>query len=170
MFFIGYALKSKNASGNELSLFKINDWEDPQTLLSNFYGISFISNEFCIGNAFPHKVTNWQFKANGFETNKIICLSSHWEQDNLGNPKHGRLYVNGKEIRSFYTNYKKSFGASTKFYLISKSNNHGQFDGEIFYVYISTQKMKEKEINLNNYLLCKKFEVDFDEEEVIKYI
>ena len=30
--------------------------------------------------------------------------------------------------------------------------------------------MKEKEIVLNHYLLCKKFEVDFDEEEVIKYL
>ena len=168
--FVVYALKSKNASQNETCLFKINDRETSQTQVSNYYGVSFIQNKFCVTNAFPYEVKNWQTKANGFETNTLICLSSHWEQENLGNPKHGRLYVNGKEIHSFYTNFKQSFVSSTKFFLGSKSNNHGQFDGEIFYVYISTRKMKESEIVLNHYLLCKKFEIDFDEDAVIKYI
>ena len=168
--FVVHALKSKNASQNEISLFKINDKETSQSQVTDYYGISFVANNFYVGNSFPHQVRNWQLKANGLETNKLVCLSCHWEQDNLGNPKHGKLYVNGKEIHSFYTNSKKSFNASTKFYLGSKSNNYGQFDGEIFYVYISTRKMKEKEIGLNHYLLCKKFEIDFDEEEVIKYL
>ena len=30
--------------------------------------------------------------------------------------------------------------------------------------------MKDKKIVLNHYLLCKKFEIDFDEQEVIKYL
>ena len=168
--FLVYALKSKNATQNEMSLFKINDKETSQSQVTDYYGISFSLNNFYVGNAFPHQVRNWQTKANGLETNKLICLSCHWEQDNLGNPKHGKLYINGKEIHSFYTNFRKSFVASTKFYLGSKSNNYGQFDGEIFYVFVSTRKMKEKEIGLNHYLLCKKFEIDFDEEEVIKYL
>ena len=166
--FVVYSLKSKNATQNEISLFKINDKETSNSQVTDYYGISFVSNNFYVGNSFPHQARNWQLKANGLETNKLICLSCHWEQDNLGNPKHGKLDINGKEIHSFYTNFRKSFVASTKFYLGSKSNNYGQFDGEIFYVFVSTRKMKEKEIGLNHYLLCKKFEIDFDEEEVIK--
>ena len=133
-------------------------------------GISFYRGKFCVGNVFPYVAKNWQYKANGLEVNKLICISCHWDQNNLGNPKHGKVFVNGKEIHSFYTLSRQSYNASTKFYLGSKSGNYGQFDGVIFYVYISTRKMKEKEITLNHYLLCKKFEIDFDEEEVIKYI
>ena len=151
-------------------MFKINDRETSTSQITDYYGISFHQNKFCIGNAFPYEARNWQLKANGLVVNKLICVSSHWEQNNLGNPKHGELFVNGKEIHSFYTLTRKSYNASTKFYLGSKSSNYGQFDGEIFYVYISTRKMKEKEITLNHYLLCKKFDIDFDEEEVIKYI
>ena len=55
-----------------------------------------------------------------------------------------------------------------KFYLGSKTKDYGKIDGEILYVYVSTRKMKEKEITLNHYLLCKKYEIDFDEDEVIK--
>ena len=43
-------------------------------------------------------------------------------------------------------------------------------DGEILYVYVSTRKMKYPEIVLNHYLLCKKYGVDFDEDEILKYI
>ena len=152
------------------SLFKINDKETSNEQISNYYGISIFQNRFCVRNAFPYEVRNWQSKANGLETNKLECVSSHWEQNNLGNPKHGKLYINGKEIHSFYTNLQKSYNASTKFYLGSKSSNYGQFDGEIFYVFVSTRKMKDKEVVLNHYLLCKKFEVDFDEEEIIKFL
>ena len=168
--FVVYALKSKNSMQDEVCLFKINDRETSQAQVSNTFGISFIQNNFYVSNSSPYQVTNWQTKPNGFETNKLICLSSHWDQNNLNRPKKGKLYINGKEIHSFYTLFKKSHDSSTKFYLGSKSNNYGQFDGEIFYVYVSTRKTKEKEIALNHYFLCKKFEIDFDEEEVIKYI
>ena len=43
-------------------------------------------------------------------------------------------------------------------------------DGEVLYVYVSTRKMKYPEIMLNHYLLCNKYGVDFDEDEVLKYI
>ena len=160
--FIVYALKSKNATQNETSLFKINDKETSTSQITDYYGISFHQNKFCVGNAFP-------YEANGLEVGKLVCISLHWEQNNLGNPKHGKLFVNGKEIHSFYTNFKRSYNAS-KFYLGSKSSNYGQFDGEIFYVYTSSRKMKDKEIVLNHYLFCKKFDVDFDEEEIVKFI
>ena len=101
--FVVYALKSKNATPNETSLFIINDKETSQSQVSDYYGVSFILNNFYVTNASPYQVRNWQTKANGFEINKIICLSSHWEQDNLANPKKGKLFVNGKEIHSFRT-------------------------------------------------------------------
>ena len=102
-------------------------------------------------------------KANATEINKLICLSSHWDQNNTSGVKKGKLYANGKEIVSFTTIQKLSHNVNMKLYL-------GKFDREILYVYVSTRKMKEKEIVLNHYLLCKKYNVDFDEEEVIKYI
>ena len=153
-----------------MCLFKINDKETSQTQVADYYGISFTRNNFYVSNAFPPKVSNWQIKANGLETNKLIYLSCHWEQNNLGNPKHGKLFVNGKEIQSFFTNLRKSFISSTKFYLGLKSSNYGQFGGEIFYLFISIRKMKYPEIVLNHYLLCKKFEIDFDEEEILKFL
>ena len=109
-------------------------------------------------------------KANATELNKLICLSVHWDQNNVSGVKKGNLYVNGKEIVSFTTNQKLSHNSNTKFYLGSKNKEFGKMDGEILYVYISTRKMKEKEIVLNHYLLCKKYGVDFDEDEVIKDI
>ena len=57
-----------------------------------------------------------------------------------------------------------------KFYIGSKNKDHGQIDGEILYVYISTRKMKYPEIVLNNYILCKKYNVDFDGDEILEYI
>ena len=125
-----------------------------------------------IGNSSKVVITNseWELKANATQINKLICLSTHWDQNNITNPAKGYLYVNGKEICSFYTNYKKSHNSSTKMYIGSKNKNYGQIDGEILYVYVSTRKMKYPEIVLNHYLLCKKFEIDFDENEVIKYI
>ena len=78
--------------------------------------------------------------------------------------------MNGKVIVSFLTSYNLSTITNMKFYLGSKNKDHGKMDGEILYVYVSTRLMKEKEIVLNHYLLCKKFDIDFDEEEVIKYI
>ena len=116
-------------------------------------------------NSSPISVPNskWQLKANAIEINKLICLSVHWDQNNLNPPKKGQLYVNGKEISSFKTDNKKSHkNLNMKIYLGSKNKDHGKMDGEIHYVYISTRKMKEKEITLNHYLLCKKFDIDFD--------
>ena len=109
-------------------------------------------------------------KSNATEINKLICLSSHWDQNNLSRVKKGNLYVNGKEIVSLTTSQKLSHGVNTKLYLGSKNKGYGKMDGEILYVYISTRLMKYPEIVLNHYLLCKKFDIDFDEEEVIKYI
>ena len=121
-------------------------------------------------NTSPISISTWQFKANAIEINKLICLSVHWDQNNLYPPKKGQLYVNGKEIYSFKTDDKKYNNTNTKFYLGSKNKDHGKIDGEILYVYVSTRKMKCPEIVLNHYLLCKKYGVDFDEEEVLKYI
>ena len=109
-------------------------------------------------------------KANATQVNKLICLSVHWDQNNVRGVKKGKLYVNGKEIVSFTTNQKLNHSANTKLYLGSTNKNNGKMDGEILYVYISTRKMKYLEIVLNHYLLCKKFDIDFDEEEVIKCI
>ena len=114
--------------------------------------------------------SKWQLKANATELNKLICLSVHWDQNDIRGLPKGNLYVNGKEIFSFNTNYTRNHNSNMKFYLGSKNKDHGKFDGEILYVYVSTRKMKEKEIVLNHYLLCKKYDVDFDEEEIIKYL
>ena len=119
-------------------------------------------------NSVPN--SNWELKANATEINKLICLSSHWDQNNTSGIKKGNLYVNGKEIVSFTTSQTIRHNSNMKFYLGSKNRDHRKLDGEIFYVYVSTRKMKEKEIVLNHYLLCKKFNIDFDEDEVIKDI
>ena len=101
---------------------------------------------------------------------KLIRLSVHWDQNDHSDPKKGNLYVNGKEICSFLTSYNMTTEKNIKFYLRSKNKDHGKMDGEILYVYVSTRKIKYPEIVLNHYLLCKKYNVDFDEDEILKYI
>ena len=97
-------------------------------------------------NSSPISVPNskWQLKANAIEINKLICLSVHWDQNNLNPPKKGQLYVNGKEISSFKTDNKKSHNSNTKLYLGSKNKDYGKIDGEILYVYVSTRKNERK--------------------------
>ena len=171
-FYFVYGLKSLNLSHNEVSLFKITSNETTNQLLPFDFGVSYRNSFLYITNSSRNTVpnSNWELKANVTQINKLICLSSHWDQNNLSGVKKGNLYVNGKEIVSFTTNQKLSHNSNTKFYLGSKNKEFGKMDGEILYVYISTRKMKEKEIVLNHYLLCKKYGVDFDEEEVINYL
>ena len=171
-FYFVYGLKSLNSSNNEVSLFKIIDNETVSQPTPFNFGISYRNSLLYITNSSAYSISNsrWQLKANAKEINKLICLSVHWDQNNLSGGKKGKLYVNGKEIVSFITNSKLSHNANMKFYLGSKNKDHGKMDGEILYVYISSRKMKEKEIVLNHYLLCKRFDIDFDEDEVIKYI
>ena len=93
-FYFVYGLKSLNSSNNEVSLFKIND-----------LGISYKYSSLHVSNSFPLSVPNssWELKANAIQINKLICLSAHWDQKNTNNPKEGKIYVNGKEIFSFFT-------------------------------------------------------------------
>ena len=172
-FYFVYGLKSLNSTNREASLFKITrDTLPVNVVLLDDIGISYILSELYITNAFPSTVPNskWQLKANAKELNKLIFLSVYWDQNNISADKKGKLYVNGKEIFSFRTSSKLSHNANTKFYLGSKNKDHGKMDGEILYVYVSTRKMKYPEIVLNHYLLCKKYGVDFDEDEILKYI
>ena len=169
-FYFVYGLKSLNSTNNEVSLFKITSNETTSRPLPFSFGVSYWNSLLYITNSSRNSVPNinWELKANATELNKLICLSVHWDQNNVSGVKKGNLYVNGKEIVSFTTNQKLSHNSNMKFYLGSKNKDYGKIDGEIFYCFISTRKMKEKEIGLNHYLLCKKFEIDFDEEEVIK--
>ena len=171
-FYCVYGLKLLNSSNNEVSLFKITSNKTTNQPLPFDFGISYRNSLLYITNSSQNSLpsSRWQLKANATEINKLICLSSHWEQDNNSGVKKGNLYVNGKEIVSFLTTSRLYHSRNTKLYLGSKNKDYGQIDGEILYVYVSTRKMKEKEITLNHYLLCKKFGIDFDEDEVIKYI
>ena len=99
-----------------------------------------------------------------------MCVSIHYDKNNLYLPTKGLLYRNGKEIKSFITNAAVNHNSNMIFYLGSKNGNYGQIDGEILYVYVSTRHMKYQEIVLNHYLLCKKYGVDFNEDEILKYI
>ena len=168
-FYFVYGLKSLNSIDKEKSLFKITDYKISLdlTLLTDF-GISYLLSNLYIANSSISMVPNskWKFKANATEINKLICLSVHWDQNNVSGPPKGNLSVNGKEIVSFTTSRKLSHNSNMKFYLGSKTKDYGKIDGEILYV--STRKMKYPEIVLNHYLLCKKYGVDFDEDEVIK--
>ena len=87
------------------------------------FGISYINSTIYTTNSHPISVpsANWELKANATVLNKLICLSVHWDQNNHSNPKKGYLYVNGKEILSFRTNYKRSHNSNTKFYLDQKT-------------------------------------------------
>ena len=171
-FYFVYGLKSLNSTNNEVSLFKITDNATTSQPTPFDFGISYRNSLLYITNSSQNAVpnSNWELKANATEINKLICLSSHWDQNNVRGVKKGKLYVNGKEIVSFLTTSKLYHGVNTKLYLGSKNKNNGKIDGEILYVYISTRLMKYPEIILNHYLLCKKFGVDFDEQEVIKYL
>ena len=162
-------MKSINSSNNEVS-FKIMHYETRNSMIIFDIGVSYINSSLYITNSSIDMVPNsrWQLKANAKEINKLICLSVHWDKSNIGKPHKGNLYVNGKEIVSFSTKYNYSHNSNTKFYLGSKNKDYGKMDGEILYIYISTRKIKYPEIVLNHYLLCKKFEIDFDEDEVIK--
>ena len=92
-FYFVYGLKSLNSSNNEMSLFKITDNETvSQTDPFNF-DISYRNSFLYITNSFPTTVPNnrWKFKANATELDKSICLSVHWDQNNIRNPKKGNL-------------------------------------------------------------------------------
>ena len=169
-FYFVYGLKSLNSSSNETSLFKITSNKTTSHPLPFDFGVSYRNSLLYLTNSSRNSISNsnWELKANATQIRKLICLSIHWDQNNVRGVKKGNLYVNGKELVSFTTNQKLSHSVNTKLYLGSKNKDYGKIDGEIFYVFISTRKMKEKEIGLNHYLLCKKFEIDFDEEEVIK--
>ena len=172
-FYVVYDLKSINtSSSDEVSLFKITTDETTSNKLNDDYGLSYISSTMYIGNSDKLLVQNneWELKANTTQINKLMCVSVHWDQNNVTNPKKGNLYVNGKEICSFHTNFKKSHTSTTKLYVGSKNKNHGQINGEIFYVYISTRRMKYPEILINHYSLCEKYNIDFDKDEILEYM
>ena len=168
-FYFVYGLKSLK---NEVSLFKITPDETSNHILAFDYGVSYNHSSLYITNSSPISVPNsyWELKANATQINKLIYLSIHWNQNNTNNPKEGNLYVNGKEIFSFRTSDTKSHISTMKLYLGSTNKDHGQIDGEILYVYVSTRKMKYPEIVLNHYLLCEKYNIDFDKDEILEFM
>ena len=121
-FYFVYGLKSLNSSHNEVSLFKITSNETTSNPLPFDFGVSYQNSLLYLTNSSRNSVSNsnWELKANATAINKLICLSSHWDQNNLSGVKKGNLYVNGKEIVSFTTTRKLSHNSNTKFYLGSK--------------------------------------------------
>ena len=114
-------------------------------------------------NVFP-------IKTNIFEKNKIHCISVHMDAESNPKINQSSFWANGKLIKEF-TSRSMTSGTSQLLFGSDSSKNIFIFRGEIFFTSILTErKMKEKEIALNHYLLCKKFEIDFDEQEVVKYI
>ena len=86
--------------------------------------------------------------------------------DAESNPKTNKssFWANGKLIKNF-TCRPMTSGTNNLLFGSDTSKNISIFRGEIFFTSILTErKMKEKEILINHVALCKKFNVDFDED------
>ena len=106
-----YGLTTLNGSSTEISLFKITVNETTINTLPFDFSVSYKNSLLYIMNSTQNAVPNsrWQLKANATELKKLICLSVHWDQNNIISVnRKGKLYVNGKEIVSFYTANKLS--------------------------------------------------------------
>ena len=134
-----------------------------------YYGFGWKGGKFCIWKGDNYiEIQNgiYPLKASAVELNKKICISVEWDLTLPAN--HSKLWINGKEVHNFKSVNKPL--KNSKLYLgnrngnLSNNNtNNKLFKGEIyFFNLLKNHKMKEKEIIIQHYLLCKRYGIDFD--------
>ena len=112
-------------------------------------------------NSANHKFPHAAFlaKANASDLNKWICFSVHWDMRSSQNTNESCVYCNGEKFATFTG---KTVSGDTKLSLGDiKNNTNSPLDGSIaFFSVLKYEKMTEKEILFNHYVLCNLYSID----------